>query len=149
MVNVKRILLLHAHNARKLHFPNDLSRTMGNTTAYQYWFKPSTSETVELTVQKDPIKSIENNPLPTGYWTRPVYGENKGWSSIADNWLMRRYNFPSRFFSGDTAFAPYTSAPNSAHVLWTKTIIFGGIAGGHSATKPTTQGYHTSNSITH
>jgi hypothetical protein len=101
-----------------------------NTTAYQYWFKPSTSGIVELTVQKDQITSISDNPLPTDYWTRPVYGENKGWSQVADNWLMRRYNFPSRFFSGDTAYAPYTSAPNSAHVLWTKPIIFGGIAGG-------------------
>jgi len=101
-----------------------------NTTAYQYYFKPSTSGIVELNVQNETINAYPDNPLPTSYWTRPVYGENKGWSQIADNWLMRRYNFPSRFFSGDTAFAPYTSAPNSAHVLWNKPIIFGGIAGG-------------------
>ncbi len=101
-----------------------------NTTAYQYWFKPSTSQTVTLTVQQEPIQPMPDDPLPTDYWTRPIYGENKGWSTIADNWPMRRYNFPSRFFSGDTAFAPYTSAPDTAHVLWTKQLIFGGVAGG-------------------
>ncbi len=101
-----------------------------NITGYQYWFKPSTSGIVELTVQKDQIPSYPGVPVPTDYWTRPVYGENKGWSEVADNWLMRRYNFPSRFFSGDTAYAPYTSAPDSPHVLWKKPLIFGGIGGG-------------------
>ena len=103
-----------------------------NTTDFDYYFKPSTSTSVEITVQEDPVADYPDNPLPTGYWQRPIYGENKGWSDIADNWLMRRYDRPSRFFSGDTAFAPYTSAPNSAHVLWKKPIIFGGIGGGPS-----------------
>ncbi|MEM2953627.1 MAG: PQQ-binding-like beta-propeller repeat protein [Candidatus Bathyarchaeia archaeon] len=101
-----------------------------NTTAYQYWFKPSTSGVVELTVQKEALPAYPEVPLPTDYWTRPVYGENKGWWQVADNWPMRKYDRPSRFFSGDTAFAPYTSAPNSAHILWTKPIIFGGLGGG-------------------
>ena len=114
----------------KYTFQMDFPGQSINTTAYQYWFKPSTSAIVELTVQTEQVTHLSDVPLPTGYWTRPIYGENKGWSTIADNWLMRRYDFPSRFFSGDTAFAPYTSAPNSAHVLWNKPLIFGGVAGG-------------------
>ena len=103
-----------------------------NTTLFDYYFKPSNSPTITVTVQEDPIPNYPDVPLPTEPWTRPVYGENKGWAEVADNWLMRRYDRPSRFFSGDTAYAPYTSAPNSAHVLWKKPIIFGGIGGGPS-----------------
>ena len=69
-------------------------------------------------------------PLPTGYWTRPINAENKGWWEVADNWLMRDYDKPSRSFAGTPAFAPYTSAPDSAHILWTKPIVPGGIVGG-------------------
>lgn len=103
-----------------------------NTTEIDYYFKPSTSPIEQITVQEEPVSAFPDVPLPTEPWTRPIYGENKGWSEVADNWLMRRYDRPSRFFSGDTAFAPYTSAPNSAHILWKKPIIFGGIGGGPS-----------------
>ncbi len=108
-----------------------------NTTDYEYWFKPSASAIFELTVQQDQIEAYPAVPLPTDadYWERPIYGENKGWYQIADNWLMRKYDRPSRFFSGDTAFAPYTSAPNSPHILWNKPIIFGGIGGGQYGDK--------------
>jgi hypothetical protein len=43
---------------------------------------------------------------------------------------MPGYDINSRFFAGTPAFAPYTSAPDSAHILWTKPIIPGGIVGG-------------------
>ena len=28
-----------------------------------------------------------NTPLPTAYWTRPIYGENSNWYTISSNWL--------------------------------------------------------------
>jgi len=85
-------------------------------------FQASDSEITEVTVQADPIETIPLNPLPTGYWTRPIYGENKDWYTISGNWLM--------LGSGNAAFAPYTTAPNTAHILWTKPIMYGGIVGG-------------------
>jgi outer membrane protein assembly factor BamB len=94
------------------------------------WFTPSESPIVTLKVQQDPIPTYPDDPLPTGYWTRPVYGENKGWSAIADNWLMRGYDTINRPFQNGAAFAPYTSAPNSPHILWNQPITFGGISGG-------------------
>jgi hypothetical protein len=96
----------------------------------QRWYKPSVSAPLELVVQQNPIPSYTDIPLPTGYWQRPIYAENKGWNQIADNWLMQGYDYDPRFFSGSPAFAPYTSAPNSAHVLWKKPIMLGGIIGG-------------------
>jgi outer membrane protein assembly factor BamB len=96
----------------------------------QRYYKPSLSPTVEITVQTDPIPTIQNNPIPTNYWTRPINGENKGWNAIADNWLMMAYDRNSAWRFASTAFAPYTTAPQSAHLLWTKPVTFGGIIGG-------------------
>ncbi|MCX8150270.1 MAG: PQQ-binding-like beta-propeller repeat protein [Candidatus Bathyarchaeota archaeon] len=108
------------------HFPAQWS----NVTANQIFYKASDSAIVSLTVQQEPIQGIPNNPLPTDAWKRPINAENKGWSAIADNWLMRSYDIPNRSFCMTCAVAPYTSAPNSAHILWAKPIIFGGQGGG-------------------
>jgi hypothetical protein len=48
----------------------------------------STSQTVEIIVQEDPIQLIPNNPLPTDYWQRPINAENREWWSISGNWLQ-------------------------------------------------------------
>jgi outer membrane protein assembly factor BamB len=96
----------------------------------QYYFKPSTSKPTTLIAQTGQIQPYPNNPLPTGFWKTPINAENKGWSQIADNWLMEGYDYRGRRFPGYTAFAPYTSSPNSAHVLWTRPLWFGGQAGG-------------------
>ncbi|MEM2953934.1 MAG: PQQ-binding-like beta-propeller repeat protein [Candidatus Bathyarchaeia archaeon] len=104
--------------------------TGGYLTNTQYWFRPSTSSIVELTVQHEPIQPFPSVPLPTDYWTRPIYAENKGWWQVTDNWLMQDYDIPLRSFCISTAFAPYTSAPDSPHILWKKPLVFGGIAGG-------------------
>ena len=96
----------------------------------QLWFTPSQSAVETLTVQQDPVPNFPDNPLPTDQWTRPIYGENKGWSTIADNWLMRGYDTMNRPFQNGAAFAPYTSGPESPHILWNQPITFGGEAGG-------------------
>ena len=98
-------------------------------------YLPSTSAKETLTVQQNSIPSYPSNPLPTGYWTRPINAENKGWWQIADNWLMVSYDINTRPFYWGTAYAPYTSAPNSPHVLWKKPIWFGGLVGGRFGDK--------------
>jgi hypothetical protein len=94
----------------------------------------STSQTVEIIVQEDPIQLIPNNPLPTDYWQRPINAENREWWSISGNWLQNAYNTTFRstggFFGDGGAFNPYTKAPNTAHIVWTKPIALGGIVGG-------------------
>ncbi|PVX25180.1 MAG: hypothetical protein CW691_05395 [Candidatus Bathyarchaeum sp.] len=101
-----------------------------NTTAYERWYTETESSVVELLVQEEPIEN-PSNPAPTNdYWERPIFGENKGWWQISDSWLMEGYDYTTRNFAGYTALAPYTSAPESAHVLWTKELTFGGVVGG-------------------
>ncbi len=83
-------------------------------------FLPSSAQTT-LTVQQTPVSSPPTYPLPTTYWTRPIEGQNTQWANIASNWLVTPalYNFQ-----------PDGTAPNSAHVMWTKPLEFGGVAGG-------------------
>jgi len=83
-----------------------------------------------LTVQDEQLTYPAETPLPSDYWTFPIYGENRDWSSISGNWLMPAYDNSRHFDSGGSAFNPYTTVPNTAHVLWTKGQLFGGIAGG-------------------
>ncbi len=95
------------------HFPAQWANGTSAGVPYTYYYKASDSSMVSLTVQQKPIEGIPNNPLPDGYWTRPINAENKNWNTIADNWLMRCYDHPNRGFCMTTAFAPFTSAPNT------------------------------------
>jgi len=78
----------------------------------------SSSEKVALTVQQEPIKEFVSPSLPSDYWTRPIYATNREWFSVAGNWLA------------DGKDNPYTAGPETAHIVWTKPLDFGGIAGG-------------------
>ncbi len=76
--------------------------------------------------------SLNQPPLPTNYWTRPINGANYDWASIGGNWLMAAWDSTGRAFDNGCAYDQYTTAPNSAHVLWTKQMTFGGlVAGGY------------------
>jgi hypothetical protein len=103
-----------------------------NARNYTSYYYPSMSipEQGQVTVQQAPVGSYPEAPLPTGYWTVPLYGEIKNAYEISDNWLMNGYDYPSRSFTIASTFSPYTSAPNSPHVLWTTPIEFGGAMGG-------------------
>jgi hypothetical protein len=87
-------------------------------------FKPATSKTVTLTVQEEPIpEAIGSYPLPTEYWSRPIEGQNTDWYKISSNYLRGAQII-------DSAVQPDGSAPNSAHVMWTKPLENGGVVGG-------------------
>jgi hypothetical protein len=113
--------------------------TPGVNTAYTNdTFAAATSRTVTLTVQQEPIPETLNNlPLPTEYWTYPIEGQNSNWYSIASNWLSTPYVPGSgSAFGIPGAYQPYGSAPNSAHIMWTKPIQYGGVAGGNATNVP-------------
>ncbi len=95
-------------------------------------------KTITLTVQEDPIPTpINSYPMPTEYWTRPVEGQNTYWYTIASNWLGTPYVIGAgASFGIPGAFQPYGTAPNSAHVMWSKPIQYGGVVGGNSTAVP-------------
>jgi len=105
----------------QFHFP-------GQTFGANY-HEPSESSVVELVVQEEQIPYNPEIPLPDGYWSRPINAENREWYSISGNWLMQCYNLVGTFAERGV-YAPYTTAPDTSHIVWTKELTFGGIVGG-------------------
>jgi outer membrane protein assembly factor BamB len=102
----------------KITIPKTMTGLM-TFLAGNYTFPAAISSAQTLTVQEDPITAWPQTPLPTEYWSYPISAENQDWYTIAGNWL-----YPSTKF-----YNAYTTAPNSAHILWTKPLTFGGISG--------------------
>jgi len=88
-------------------------------------YLPSTATTT-LIVQEEAITNIALPPLPSEYWTRPIYGENTNWYTISSNWLST----PGGTQYGDQSVQPDGTAPSSSHIMWTKTLQYGGVVGG-------------------
>jgi hypothetical protein len=101
--------------------------------AYQGDVFLGASKTITLTVQEEQVPAaIDSYPLPTAYWTRPIEGQNTYWYTIASNWLGSPYiSGAAASYGIPGAYQPYGSAPNSAHVMWTKPIQYGGVVGGN------------------
>jgi hypothetical protein len=96
------------------------------------YFQPSKSNLYTLVVQQEPVSGAFVNPLPTQYWTRPVYATNNNWYVVGGNWLgLGVSTFAATgMYNASRNYNPYTWAPNSAHILWTKSVAFGGTVGG-------------------
>ncbi len=109
-------------------------KTINNT------YLASDSNIMQLTVQIDPIVNPAQTPLPTSYWTRPISGLNLQWSQVSGNWLMAAWNYTGRGFDSGPAFVGEGTTPNSAHILWTKPITFGGLVGGNNGVTSFTDG---------
>jgi hypothetical protein len=116
----------------QMHYPG--GQTMVGfsffTGPFDNTYLASDSKVYSVTVQQAPIQNPPQTPLPTSYWTRPINGENHDWSKIGSNWLMPAWNSMSRSFDAGFAITPEGTAPNTAHILWTKEIAFGGQVGG-------------------
>jgi outer membrane protein assembly factor BamB len=93
-------------------------------------YLPSNASYV-LTVQQEPvlITPLTLPAQPGDYWTRPINGQNYDWSVLGSNWLMAGFDTTGRSFDAGNAIAPLNKGPDSAHVLWTKSMYFGGIIG--------------------
>ncbi len=95
-------------------------------------YGPSISAVATLEVTLTPASTIPENPLPTGYWQNPVEAFNHNWYAISGNWLgdgaVQFANSGNYNYNGN--YNPYTTAPLSAHVVWTKSEGPGGQLGG-------------------
>ena len=89
------------------------------------YFEPANSSKVIVVVQTTAIGYYPYTtlPLPNAYWQSPVFANNKAWSVIYGNWVMANYDPEGLNYN------PYTTAPSSAHILWTKQIQMGGQIG--------------------
>jgi len=90
---------------------------------------PSDSPVVTLVVQNEPVVPIyKTPPLPTEFWTRPIYGTNWNWGELAANWFGLGGSGIGAF-SYNTNFQPYGTAPNTPHIMWTMPTQLGGQPG--------------------
>jgi len=81
----------------------------------------ATSENLTLVVLSDPIEYYPAHPMPTEYWTRPIDAQQREWGTIGGSWLVS---------TPDNKFVPFNEeAPDTAHILWTKPIVTGGVVG--------------------
>jgi hypothetical protein len=109
-----------------------------NTLSGQsYNLDPAMSPAVTLVVQQSPILTWANTPLPTEYWTTPIYASNYLWAqAVGGNWYgLGRPGFDNTggYDGSGNNFQPYSTAPTTAHVVWTKPITTGGQQGGETA----------------
>jgi hypothetical protein len=110
------------------------------------YFEPSSAKTT-FTVQSTAVPAVPQAPLPTNYWSRPIESVNDLWYTISGNWLglaacpifanTGGYNITGNY-------NPYSSAPTTAHILWTKPVAFGGLVGGEFGGTDTSNYYSTS-----
>jgi len=121
-------------------FPGQDFNTYSHPTTSQFvndTYLPSRASTT-IVVQQEPIPSaIYSYPLPTEYWTRPIYGENTDWWTISSNWLG----------TGAAGYGVWTNAwamrnpgdavgPLTSHIMWTKSLQSGGVVGGNNFAIP-------------
>ncbi len=86
-------------------------------------YLPSSASTTVI-VQQAQIPAPVSYPLPTEYWTRPIEGQNTNWEAVASNWLAEPQIVGK--------FQPDGTAPNAPHIMWTKSLMDGGLVGGFS-----------------
>jgi hypothetical protein len=95
--------------------------------------QPSQSEVLTLVVQQQPATGIPYTPLPSSWWQTPVNAENvQNWASITGSWMGYAANTFANTggYNATGNYNPYTTAPASAHIIWTKPWCIGGVAGG-------------------
>jgi hypothetical protein len=97
-------------------------------------YLPSSASTT-LTVQQEQIATYPTTPLPTQYWTRPIYGQNPNWYTISSNWLgSGAPGYAGLGFGGnDEGTWPGDAVgPQTGHIMWTKPLQSGGVVGGNN-----------------
>jgi outer membrane protein assembly factor BamB len=108
-------------------FPEQKITTTAYGTPANSTMLASQSEPLTLIVQTNPVPIFEPYPLPSEYWSRPINAQFWSWNDIAGNWLAYRRGSD---FAPSSAVAPYTTGPNTGHILWTTPLVLGGLAGG-------------------
>jgi hypothetical protein len=101
------------------------------------YYAPSSFSTT-LTVQNISSSSTPQASLPTSYWARPINSQNQEWYSVSGNWFATT---PAEADSYSDYAAPYTTGPDSAHILWTKPLMAGGLIGGEFGSSLTSNYY--------
>ena len=107
-------------------------------TPTSIYYAPASSPVQSLTVATGLTASWPASPLPTSYWSRPVYPENREWWPILGSWpstgIVGTGNsaYPSTCnpYQSNYDFTPYVTGPTSSHVNWRTQEVISGMIGG-------------------
>jgi len=130
----------------KFSFPGEhvagmVGGMMGPPTEMDAYYLAS-SFTTTLTVQQEPVTASPQTPLPTEYWTRPINSQNFDWYTMSGNWFgTGKGGLGGSAYNASGNFNPYTTAPKTGHIMWTKPLMVGGLIGGEFGGSPTSQYY--------
>jgi len=95
------------------------------------YYEPSVSNIATMTVQQAPVVGVSVAPLPTTYWQTPVNALNvNNWYAITGADLSIGGAGFGIQYNASSNYNPYTTAPTTAHIMWTKPEAFGGVLGG-------------------
>jgi hypothetical protein len=109
-------------------------------------YLPSSAQT-KLTVGQNAVPYYPTAPLPTEYWTHPIYGYNSNWYTVSSNWLgsgspvqpsagtgaIGAFGANSIFSGGALNRNPGDAIGSlTNHIMWTKPLQQGGIVGGNN-----------------
>jgi outer membrane protein assembly factor BamB len=112
------------------HFPAQWFNWTGQANV---WYEASDSEKYPLNVTEEPRQYYPGVPLPDFYWDRPINAQAREWANITGDWLwgaaLNNYPYYNWRVSNNA------EAPESGHILWTKSVTHGGLAGGDIGTE--------------
>jgi len=109
---------------------------------------PATSSVATLTVQQQPATGVSVSPLPTNYWQTPINALNvNNWYAIGGPYLGLYMGYSAgkgaSNYNTTTNFNPYTTAPLTSHIMWTRPVAFGGAIGGDAGGTTTYGNYYS------
>jgi hypothetical protein len=108
------------------HFPGQWYNYTQSGVQYKLFYEAADSQILNLTVNDAPITLYPGVPLPTEYWSRPIDAQAREWATIGGNWLGIG-QFGDNLAGSVIENNAY--APETAHVLWTKQLEYGGLVG--------------------
>jgi outer membrane protein assembly factor BamB len=97
------------------------------------YYTASETDWQNLTVQDDLVASYPAAALPTDYWSRPIYPDNREWYSIAGNYPFTGavyYEDGTVLYASNYKYTAYVTAPNTAHIVWRRQGNLAGLIGG-------------------
>jgi outer membrane protein assembly factor BamB len=109
---------------------------------------PAVSPPATLTVQQEPIPWVPVAPLPTQYWQTPINAMNVlNWYAIGGPYLDLYMGYGAGrgggHYNSSTNFNPYSTAPLTSHIMWTRPVAPGGAIGGDAGGTTTYGNYYS------